>query len=206
MPAAAASSSTLRSPWASRSSSSSRAGLASALPTRANWSYRAIFRACSSMGSLSFQNILEYRIMVGELIRPVPGGPVSYARDHLIPLVDEGLGNSAYLAGLGGGRALAADTHLHADFLSGAVQLAADEGATVLASAAGRRAFPHTALADGDEADLGGLTLRALATPGHTDEHLSYLLLDEARELGVFTGGSARPGRPRLRRPARCAG
>jgi len=139
---------------------------------------------------------------------------VSYTRDHLIPLVDEGLGNSAYLADLGDGRALAvdaprdlralrqaasrrglrmafaADTHLHADFLSGAVQLAADDGVTVLAAAAGHRAFPHTALADGDEVDLGGLTLRALATPGHTDEHLSYLLLDGTRELGVFTGGS----------------
>ncbi len=139
---------------------------------------------------------------------------MSYARDRLIPLVDEGLGNSAYLADLGDGRALAvdasrdlralrqaasrqglrvafaADTHLHADFLSGAVQLAASDGATVLAAAAGHRAFPHTALADGDEVDLGGLTLRALATPGHTDEHLSYLLLDGTRELGVFTGGS----------------
>jgi glyoxylase-like metal-dependent hydrolase (beta-lactamase superfamily II)/rhodanese-related sulfurtransferase len=139
---------------------------------------------------------------------------LSFTPDHLIPLVDEGLGNSAYLADLGDGRALAvdasrdlrdlreaasrrglrvafaADTHLHADFLSGAVQLAADDGATVLAAAAGRREFPHAALADGDEIDLGGLTLRALATPGHTDEHLSYLLLDGARELGVFTGGS----------------
>jgi hydroxyacylglutathione hydrolase len=139
---------------------------------------------------------------------------VSYARDQLIPLVDEGLGNSAYLADLGDGRALAvdasrdlralraaaarrglrvafaADTHLHADFVSGAAQLAADEGATVLASAAGHRGFPHTALADADEVDLGGLTLRALATPGHTDEHLSYLLLDGPRELGGFTGGS----------------
>ncbi|MGO8890388.1 MAG: MBL fold metallo-hydrolase [Streptosporangiaceae bacterium] len=139
---------------------------------------------------------------------------MSFARDHLIPLVDEGLGNSAYLADLGGGRALAvdasrdlralrqaaarrglsvafaADTHLHADFLTGSVQLAAGEGAVVLASAAGRREFPHTPLADGDEVDLGGLRLRALATPGHTDEHLSYLLLDGSRELGVFTGGS----------------
>ena len=139
---------------------------------------------------------------------------MNYARDHLIPLTDEGLGNTAYLAGLGDGRALAvdasrdlralreaaakrgltvafaADTHLHADFLTGAVQLAADEGATVLAAAAGHRAFPHIALADGDETDLGGLTLRALATPGHTGEHLSYLLLDGNRELGVFTGGS----------------
>ncbi len=139
---------------------------------------------------------------------------MSYARDYLVPLVDEGLGNSAYLADLGDGRALAvdasrdlralreaaakrglrvafaADTHLHADFLSGAVQLAADQGATVLAAAAGQREFPHTALADGDETDLGGLTLRALATPGHTGEHLSYLLLDGSREVGVFTGGS----------------
>ncbi|WP_354644077.1 MBL fold metallo-hydrolase [Kitasatospora camelliae] len=139
---------------------------------------------------------------------------MGFADDHLIPLVDAGLGNSSYLVDLGDGRALAvdasrdlralrraaaargltvafaADTHLHADFLTGAVQLAADEGAAVLASAAGRRSFPHTALGDGDEVDLGGLTLRALATPGHTDEHLSFLLLDDGRELGVFTGGS----------------
>ncbi|MCL8011364.1 rhodanese-like domain-containing protein [Streptomyces sp. AS02] len=139
---------------------------------------------------------------------------MGFADDHVIPLVDAGLGNSAYLVDLGDGRALAvdagrdlrdlraaterrglavafaADTHLHADFLTGALQLAADDAATVLASAAGHRAFPHTALADGDETDLGGLTLRALATPGHTDEHLSFLLLDGTRELGVFTGGS----------------
>ena len=139
---------------------------------------------------------------------------MGFADEHLIPLVDTGLGNSAYLVDLGDGRALAvdasrdlralraaaerrglsvafaADTHLHADFLTGALQLAADDGAAVLASAAGHRAFPHTALGDGDEVDLGGLTLRALATPGHTDEHISFLLLDGARELGVFTGGS----------------
>jgi glyoxylase-like metal-dependent hydrolase (beta-lactamase superfamily II)/rhodanese-related sulfurtransferase len=139
---------------------------------------------------------------------------MGFADEHLIALVDEGLGNSSYLVDLGYGRALAvdaardvralreiaakrgltvayaADTHLHADFLSGAVQLAHDDGAAVLASAVGGRAFPHTRLWDGDEVDLGGLTLRVLATPGHTDEHLSYLLLDGHRELGVFTGGS----------------
>ncbi|MEV0074122.1 MULTISPECIES: rhodanese-like domain-containing protein [unclassified Amycolatopsis] len=139
---------------------------------------------------------------------------MSFTDDHLLPLVDEGLGNSAYLVDLGDGRALAvdasrdlrtlntaarrrglrvgfaADTHLHADFLSGAVQLGHDTGATVLASTSGGRLFDHTPLADGDEVDLGGLTLRALATPGHTDEHLSFLLLDGKRELGVFTGGS----------------
>ncbi len=132
----------------------------------------------------------------------------------IVPVVDAGLGNSAYLADLGDGRALAvdvprdlravraaagriglavafaADTHLHADFLSGALQLAAGDGAQILASAAGGRAFGHRGLADGDEVDLGGLTLRAWATPGHTAEHLAYLLLDGAQVLGVFTGGS----------------
>jgi glyoxylase-like metal-dependent hydrolase (beta-lactamase superfamily II)/rhodanese-related sulfurtransferase len=129
-------------------------------------------------------------------------------------LVDVGLGNSAYLVDLGDGRALAvdaardlrsvrelaarrglkvayaADTHLHADFLSGAVQLAATDDAVVLASAAGNRPFPHRGLRDGDEVDLGGLRLRAWATPGHTDEHLAFLLLDGDSPIGVFTGGS----------------
>ena len=132
----------------------------------------------------------------------------------LTAVVDEGLGNSCYLVDLGDGAALVvdpprdlrgvraaaakarlrirfvADTHLHADFLSGAVQLAHDDGATVLASAAGRRAFEHRGLGDGAEVDLGGLRLGALATPGHTDEHLSFLLSDDAEPVGVFTGGS----------------
>ncbi len=132
----------------------------------------------------------------------------------VIPLVDEGLGNSAYLLDLDDGRALAvdasrdlralrtaserrgltvayaADTHLHADFLTGALQLARNDGAQVLASAAGGRAYPHTGLVDGDEVDLGGLRLRTLATPGHTHEHIAFELVDGSRTLGVFTGGS----------------
>lgn len=137
----------------------------------------------------------------------LPGGLVA-------SVVDQGLGNSAYLVDLGDGRALAvdasldlralrglaerrglqiayaADTHLHSDFLTGACQLAARHEAKVLASASGDRGFPHHALHDGDEVDLGGLRLRALATPGHTDEHLAFLLLDGDAPLGVFTGGS----------------
>jgi hydroxyacylglutathione hydrolase len=73
---------------------------------------------------------------------------------------------------------------------SGAVQLAALDGARVLASAAGRREFAHQGLHEGDEVDLGGLTLQALATPGHTGEHLSFELLDGSTVVGVFTGGS----------------
>jgi glyoxylase-like metal-dependent hydrolase (beta-lactamase superfamily II)/rhodanese-related sulfurtransferase len=128
-------------------------------------------------------------------------------------LVDEGLGNSSYLVDLGDGRALvvdpsrdprpylalaarhglrvafSAETHLHADFVSGSRELAAD-GARVIASSAGRLEFDHAGVADGDELELGGLTLRALATPGHTPEHLSYLILDGSRPRALFSGGS----------------
>ncbi|MFB7733318.1 hypothetical protein ACFC08_02735 [Streptomyces sp. NPDC056112] len=98
-------------------------------------------------------------------------------------------GTSAYPLGPGDGRALAvdsdrdlhapyavaerrgphvafaADAYSHTGSLSGAVRLGQDAGATVLASAAGHRAFAHTPPDDGDEVDLGGLTLWALATP-----------------------------------------
>jgi hydroxyacylglutathione hydrolase len=130
-----------------------------------------------------------------------------------MPVVDEGLGNSSYVVNLGDGRALAidperdpspylraasnrgcriaysAETHLHADFVSGSRELAA-QGAQVLAAAAGHSAFPHRSLEDGEEVDLGGLTLRALATPGHTPEHVSYLLLDGQAPIALFSGGS----------------
>jgi hydroxyacylglutathione hydrolase len=132
-------------------------------------------------------------------------------------VVDEGLGNSSFLLDLGDGRALAVDperdpapylaaaersglaiaytaeTHLHADFVSGSRELAA-RGAEVIASAAGGLEFGHRGLGDGDEVDLGGLTLRALATPGHTPEHLAYLLLDGTRPAGLFSGGSLLAG------------
>jgi hydroxyacylglutathione hydrolase len=136
------------------------------------------------------------------------------SQPEVVTVVDKGLGNTSYLVDLGEGRALAvdasrdlramreelsarglrvafaADTHLHADFLSGARQLASTDAAAVLASAAGGREYDHTGLRDGDEVDLAGLRLRALGTPGHTDEHLSFLLLDGDQPVGVFTGGS----------------
>ena len=131
----------------------------------------------------------------------------------VIAFVDEGLGNSSYLIDLGDGRgfvvdpsrdasaylaraerlglkiAWAVETHLHADFVSGSRELAA-RGASVLAPAAGSYGFDHVGMGDGDEIDLGGLTLRAIATPGHTPEHLSYVVLDGGQEIGVFTGGA----------------
>src|SRR5919204_908870 len=138
----------------------------------------------------------------------------SPAMPTIHPVVDEGLGNSAYVVELGDGRALvvdpardptpylelarwrrlriayAAETHLHADFLTGSRELAADGGAQVLAPRASRLQFPHLALGDGEEVDLGGLTLRTLVTPGHAPEHVSYLLLDGERPLALFSGGA----------------
>ena len=128
-------------------------------------------------------------------------------------LVDEGLGNSSYLVDLGDGRALVVDpsrdpspylaaaerlgvaishtaeTHLHADFVTGSRELAA-RGATVLGPAAAGIEWPHCGLADGEETDLGGFSLHALATPGHTPEHLAYLLCDGDRPTALFSGGS----------------
>ena len=99
---------------------------------------------------------------------------------EIVPLVDEGLGNSSYLVDPGVGRALVIDpardasvvrrladerrltiehsveTHLHADFVSGSRELAA-RGATVLAPRAGDLAFPHRGLSDGDELYTGFL-------------------------------------------------
>jgi glyoxylase-like metal-dependent hydrolase (beta-lactamase superfamily II)/rhodanese-related sulfurtransferase len=130
------------------------------------------------------------------------------------PVVDEGLGNGAYVVELGDGRALVVDpardptpylevarwrrlqisyvaeTHLHADFLTGSRELAAADGAHVLAPRASRLGFAHRGLEDGQEVDLGGLTLRTLATPGHAPEHASYLLLDGRRPLALFSGGA----------------
>ncbi len=136
---------------------------------------------------------------------------------EIITFPDEGLGNSSYGVDLGDRRLLVLDpvrdpsvylrvaqqqgfeisfsveTHLHADFVSGSRELAA-RGATVVASRASGLGFPHRSLVDGDELDLGGLTLKALGTPGHTPEHLSYLLLDGQRELALFSGGALLPG------------
>ena len=89
------------------------------------------------------------------------------------------------------------ETHIHADFLSGARELAQATGATLLLSDEGdadwKYAFAHEArlLHHGDRITIGNIHLDVLHTPGHTPEHLSFLITDGAaadRPLAAATG------------------
>jgi hydroxyacylglutathione hydrolase len=99
------------------------------------------------------------------------------------------------------------ETHVHADFVSGARELAAITGATVYASRRGGQEFPHHPLDDGDEVAVGHLRLRAFWSPGHTPEHMGYLLIDPeagSDPIALFSGDvlfAGEIGRPDLLGP-----
>ncbi|MBL3668890.1 MBL fold metallo-hydrolase [Streptomyces sp. M2CJ-2] len=142
----------------------------------------------------------------------------------------QGLGNRGYLAG-GERTAVAVDpprdidrviaaavrrgvrishvveTHLHNDYVTGGPELARITGAAYLVPAGARVAFARVPVHDGDRADIdtaAGLALRALATPGHTPHHTSYVLEENGTARAVFTGGSlliGTVGRPDLVEP-----
>jgi hydroxyacylglutathione hydrolase len=90
----------------------------------------------------------------------------------------------------------ALETHVHNDFVSGARELRAEAGLR----------YPYDGLRHGQELEVDPYRLRVISTPGHTPEHVSYLLLDEAgRPLTLFSGGSLMVGtaaRPDLLGPA----
>ncbi|GHI02325.1 MBL fold metallo-hydrolase [Streptomyces cellostaticus] len=141
-----------------------------------------------------------------------------------------GLGNRSYLAG-GGRTAVAVDpprdidrviaaaarrgvrishvaeTHIHNDYVTGGLELARVTGAAYLVPAGARVSFERTPVEDGDRTVIdaaAGLTLRAVATPGHTPHHTSYVLEEGTAAVSVFTGGSlliGTVGRPDLVEP-----
>jgi len=83
------------------------------------------------------------------------------------------------------------ETHLHADFISGHLDLAEKTGARIYAPKSAQCAFDHVALVEGDSILLEDMRLDVLETPGHTPEHISYVLTDTARgetPIGVFVG------------------
>ena len=87
------------------------------------------------------------------------------------------------------------ETHIHADHLSRARELASQAGAALLLSPQHRIRFAFTPIADGEVIRVGNATFRALHTPGHTDESTSYVLNDAAVLTGdtLFTNGVGRP-------------
>lgn len=87
------------------------------------------------------------------------------------------------------------ETHIHADFLSGSRELAQATGAEILLSDEGGKdweyQYKHTGLKDGDTFTVGNLKIEVMHTPGHTPEHISFLLTDGAASTApimIFTG------------------
>ncbi|MGW1050464.1 MBL fold metallo-hydrolase [Streptomyces sp. NPDC001118] len=139
-----------------------------------------------------------------------------------------GLGNRSYLAG-GERTAVAVDpprdvdrvlaaaarrgvrishvveTHIHNDYVTGGLELARLTGAAYLVPAGATVSFERIPVHDGDRTVIdAGLTLRALATPGHTPHHTAYALEESGTVVAVFTGGSlliGTVGRPDLVEP-----
>lgn len=68
------------------------------------------------------------------------------------------------------------ETHPHADFISGHLELHQTTGAVIYCSQLVGAAYPHTAFDEGDEIVLGDITLRALNTPGHSPDSICIVL------------------------------
>ena len=87
---------------------------------------------------------------------------------------------------------LALETHLHNDFVSGARRLHDEHGAEVVGSRKAELGFAHRAVDGGEVVRLGEIEIHALATPGHTPEHVAYLVRGAPDVL--FSGGALLPG------------
>ncbi len=97
------------------------------------------------------------------------------------------------------------ETHIHNDYVTGGHALARATGASYHVNAEDPVTFERTPVVSGDVVQIGPtLSLRALATPGHTYTHLSYVLVQSGSPVAVFTGGSmlyGSSGRPDLLGP-----
>lgn len=98
------------------------------------------------------------------------------------------------------------ETHFHADFVSGHLDLAKKTGATIVYGPTAKTDFDKYEAKDGEIFKLGKITIKALHTPGHTPESTTYLLLDEqGNEKAIFTGDTlfiGDVGRPDLAQKA----
>jgi len=82
------------------------------------------------------------------------------------------------------------ETHIHNDYVSGGKRLASAHDATYVLPANTGATYEHTPLSDGETIPVGGWTMRAMHTPGHTHNHTSYVLESPDGPVAIFTGGS----------------
>src|SRR5690554_263712 len=81
------------------------------------------------------------------------------------------------------------ETHFHADFVSGHIDLARATGATIVYGPGARPSFEAHIASDGEEISIGKVKFVVLHTPGHTMESTCYLLRDESgKDVALFTG------------------
>ena len=97
------------------------------------------------------------------------------------------------------------ETHFHADFVSGHIDLAKKTGATIVFGPSAETDFESLIAKEGDVLEVGDLKIKVLHTPGHTPESTTYLLSDEnGKNHAIFTGDTlfiGDVGRPDLAIP-----
>src|SRR6267154_3576502 len=107
------------------------------------------------------------------------------------------------------------ETHLHADFISGHRELASRSGAQIYIGAEAGATFPHVAVRDGFELQVGRMRITALETPGHTPESVCLVITDEEKSPApwavltgdtLFLGDVGRPDLSKRYTPAELAG
>ena len=98
------------------------------------------------------------------------------------------------------------ETHFHADFVSGHLDLSKQTGAAIVFGPTAETQFEFVSARDGQEFKVGNITIKALHTPGHTMESTTYLLRDEAgKDYAIFSGDTlflGDVGRPDLAQKA----
>ena len=82
------------------------------------------------------------------------------------------------------------ETHLHNDYISGGRDLAKSLDAELVLPSGAAPVFRHRPAFHNEQLDGGSLAIRPIHTPGHTPEHMSYLIMIDGEEIAVFTGGS----------------
>ncbi|GGD82025.1 MBL fold metallo-hydrolase [Planktosalinus lacus] len=96
------------------------------------------------------------------------------------------------------------ETHPHADFVSGHLQIHQETGATIYVSKLVGVDYPHTPFDEGDEVKIGKISIRPLHTPGHSPDSLTFVA-EENGQISLFTGDTlfiGNVGRPDLREKA----